>query len=106
MGTRGTDPYRDFFLIHRKKIEKSGFFKKKLKKDYMYVHFKKFTVGMVGRELPGPVRSELPSGSWEESFPVGRDLPSGKRASWWEEGLPVGRELPGGKGASRWEGSF
>ena len=35
---------------------------------------------------------------------MGRELPSGKRASQWEGSFLVGRELPSGKKASQWEG--
>ena len=38
---------------------------------------------------------------WEESFPVRRELASGKKASQWERSFLVEREIPsGGKGAS------
>ena len=64
--------------------------------------FYKFTVG---RELPGGRRASRLEGSfprdgasqWEYSFPVVRDVPSGKAASKWEERFLLGRELPSGK---------
>ena len=77
----------------------------------------------MGRELPGgmgtsggkrayrceesfPVGRELPFGKRAFSFPVGRELPGGKKASRWEESFPVGRDLLSRKRASQWEKSF
>ena len=67
----------------------------------------------MGRELPG---GKIAS-QWEESFPVGRELPSGRAKGAFQSKavsqIPVRREffnfadlrkeLLSGKGASRWE---
>ena len=88
MGTPGTDPYREIFLVYREKFEKSEFFRIKKNK------FKKINVLILRNSL------------WGGSFPVGRELPDEKGTSQWKESFLAGRELPGGERASRWEGSF
>ena len=49
----------------------------------------------MGKELLSEKRS-----SWEGSFLVGRELPSGKAASKWKGSFQVGKQRSSGKGAS------
>ena len=84
MGTLGTDPYWEIFLIYREKFEKSGFFKNKC----MFI--------LRNSQCERWLSCEKGASRWE----LRRELLGGENgASGWEESLPVGRELPSGKGA-------